>query len=221
MTSIKEAIKRFEEYEFKVRTAEAALRAKQTGGEPEPVEPVKASEEKKVLLIGIYPHIQKMDKDLAQLKECEHLGLSTNNIEKIGAGLKELKKLKILSLGRNCIRKLEQLDIPGLEQLWISYNKIDKLTGLDKLKNLRTLYMSNNLIASWSEIDRLANQCPELTDVVFKNNPFEAVPPPGLQNVKEEFSPFRIGLLQRLPKLIRINGQPVRGAEREEADRLR
>jgi len=44
--------------------------------------------------------------------------------------------LKILSLGRNNIKKLENLDGIGqsLEQLWISYNPIDKLNGVDKLK---------------------------------------------------------------------------------------
>ncbi len=52
-----------------------------------------------------------------------HLALSTNGIDRI-AGLAGLKKLKILSLGRNIIRKIEKLDdvADSLEQLWISYN---------------------------------------------------------------------------------------------------
>ncbi|EPY31106.1 dynein light chain 1, axonemal [Angomonas deanei] len=127
-TTVKEAISRFEEAEWKRRAASLAPE------EQEALPPIVAAQEKKVLLIGMLPPIVKMDKEIALLKECEHLGLSTNAIEKIGPGLKELKKLKILSLARNNIRKLEQLDLPLLEQLWISYNKIDKLTGLDKLK---------------------------------------------------------------------------------------
>ena len=71
--------------------------------------PVVASQEKYVKLLGMLPPITKMDKEITTLTACEHLGLSTNAIEKIGPGLKELKNLKILSLGRNAIRKLEQL----------------------------------------------------------------------------------------------------------------
>ncbi|KAG8347299.1 putative Leucine rich repeat Leucine Rich repeats (2 copies) [Trypanosoma vivax] len=206
-TSIKEAIARFEEAEFRRRTAELSDEAKAEAPR------VVASEEPRVLLIGMLPPIVKMDKDVATLTNCEHLALSTNAIEKIGPGLKELKKLKILSLGRNAIRKIEQLDIPQLEQLWLSYNKIDKLTGLDKLKNLKVLYMSNNLISSWTEIDRLANQCPELVEVLFINNP--------IYNNAPSQQEYRYMVLQRLPRLTKLDGMPVDPEEKEEADRRR
>ncbi len=54
--------------------------------------------------------------------------MSTNNIEKI-SNLAGLTQLEVLSLGRNCIRKLEGLEpVAGtLKQLWISYNSIEKL----------------------------------------------------------------------------------------------
>lgn len=206
-TTVKEAIARFEESEYRRRLAQVPEE------EQEHVPHVVAAQESKVLLIGMLPPIVKMDKEISTLKECEHLGLSTNAIEKIGPGLKELKNLKVLSLGRNNIRKLEQLDLPQLEQLWVSYNKIDKLTGLDKLKNLKVLYMSNNLINSWTEIDRLANQCPELTDVLFINNP--------LCNSAASNQEYRYMMLQRLPKLTRLDGVPVDPDEKEEADRRR
>ncbi|EPY34235.1 dynein light chain 1, axonemal [Strigomonas culicis] len=206
-TSIKEAISRFEEGEWLRRVAGVPEE------ERENVPKVVAANEEKVLLIGMLPPITKMDKEITTLKECTHLGLSTNAIEKIGPGLKELKKLKILSLGRNNIRKLEQLDIPQLEQLWISYNKIDKLTGLDKLKSLKILYASNNLISSWMEIDRLANQCPDLVDVLFINNP--------ISNNATSNQEYRYMMLQRLPKLIRLDGVPVGPEEKEEADKRR
>lgn len=205
-TSIKESIARFEQGEF--------LRRHGNVPEAERAELPKivAAEEEKVLLIGMLPPIVKMDKEITTLKNCVHLGLSTNAIEKIGPGLKELKRLKILSLGRNSIRKIEQLDIPHLEQLWISYNKIDKLTGLDKLKSLKVLYMSNNLINSWTEIDRLANQCPELVDVIFLHNPI-------CTSVNSQ--DYRYMMLQRLTKLTRLDGVPVEPEEKEEADRRR
>ncbi|CAJ1008920.1 putative Leucine rich repeat/Leucine Rich repeat (2 copies)/Leucine-rich repeat [Leishmania naiffi] len=206
-TSIKEAILRFEESEYRRRLAGVPEAAQES------VPRVVAAQEAKVLLIGMLPPIAKMDKEISTLKECVHLGLSTNAIEKIGPGLKELKNLKVLSLGRNSIRKLEQLDLPQLEQLWASYNKIDKLTGLDKLKGLRVLYLSNNLINSWTEIDRLANQCPELVDVLFLNNP--------ICNSAASNQEYRYMMLQRLPKLTRLDGVPVDPEEKEEADRRR
>lgn len=206
-TTIKEAIQRFEQGEYNRRAAML------TDAQKEELPKVVASEEARVLLIGMLPPIVKMDKEITTLKACEHLGLSTNAIEKIGPGLKDLKNLKTLSLSRNNIRKIEQLDIPGLEQLWISYNKIDKLTGLDKLKNLKVLYMSNNLINSWSEIDRLGNQCPELVDVLFLNNP--------IHSSAADPQEYRYKMLQRLPKLTRLDGVPVDPDEKEEAERRR
>jgi hypothetical protein len=43
--------------------------------------------------------------------------------------------LEVLSIGRNQIKKLEGLDdVAGtLRELWISYNLIDKLNGLEKV----------------------------------------------------------------------------------------
>jgi dynein light chain 1 len=208
----KEAIAIFEKQEHERRSKKEANDAAAEGRDPREVPPVIASQEKYVKLFGMLPPIIKMDKEIGTLTACEHLGLSTNAIEKIGPGLKDLKNLKILSLGRNAIRKLEQLEVPQLEQLWISYNKIDKLSGLDKLKNLKILYMSNNAIATWAEIDRLANQCPELTDVLFIGNPIHSNTPEA---------DYRIMMIQRLPKLTRLDGVPVDEEEKIEAERRR
>lgn len=211
-TTIKEAIQRFEKEEFDRRMKEETEKAEGEGREKKEIPPVVASQEKYVKLLGMLPPITKMDKEITTLTSAEHLALSTNAIEKIGPGLKELKNLKILSLGRNAIRKLEQLEVPQLEQLWISYNKIDKLSGLDKLKNLKVLYMSNNQVAAWSEIDRLANQCPDLQDVLFIGNPI-------YNNSSEK--DYRLMMLQRLPKLVKLDGVPVDPDEKDEAEQRR
>lgn len=42
-----------------------------------------------------------------------------------------------------------------LEELWVSYNLIEKLKGINVLRNLRVLYMSNNLVKEWSEFNKL------------------------------------------------------------------
>ena len=52
------------------------------------------------------------------------------------------------------IEKLEDVS-STLEQLWLSYNQISSLDGLSACTQLTTLYMSNNLIKSWVEIDKL------------------------------------------------------------------
>ena len=65
--------------------------------------------------------IAKLDsKTLATLKCCEKLSLSTNMIDKM-INLPGMTELKILSLGRNNLKKIEKLeDVAGtLEQLWL------------------------------------------------------------------------------------------------------
>ena len=68
-----------------------------------------AAEAKEVKLFAQIPFIERMDDSLNSLENCEHLALSTNDIEKI-IPLPKLKNLKILSLARNRIRKIQNLD---------------------------------------------------------------------------------------------------------------
>jgi dynein light chain 1 len=205
-TSIKDAIKQWETEEFERRRKEAEKRGETYA------DPVRASEEEVVCLIGVMPPITRMDKELLSLKNVRHLALSTNAIDKIAPGLRELEHLEVLSLGRNQIKKLENLDLPNLRELWISYNKIDKLSGLDKLKRLSVLYITNNAIASWTEVERNLTMLPELVDLCFVNNPLER----GLD--KHE---YRIGMLMRLPGLGKLDGRAFEPEEREEAERAK
>ena len=64
-----------------------------------------------------------MDDSLNSLVDCQRLSLASNQIERI-ISLPKLKNLKVLSLGRNNIKRLQGLDEIGknLEELWISYN---------------------------------------------------------------------------------------------------
>lgn len=91
-----------------------------------------------------------------------HLALSTNLIDKISNlhGLcillihLLLACLKILSLGRNAIKKIEGLDAVAdtLEELWLSYNQIERLNGVECCKKLKVLYASNNKIKAWDGV---------------------------------------------------------------------
>jgi len=57
-----------------------------------------------------------------------------------------------------------------LEELWISYNQVEKLDGLSALAKLTTLYVGNNKIKSWDEVSKLS-QLPELKNVLLLGNP--------------------------------------------------
>lgn len=61
---------------------------------------------------------------------CRHLALSTNNIEKISS-LSGMDNLRILSMGRNLLKKIENVEVVAdtLEELWLSYNQIEKLVS--------------------------------------------------------------------------------------------
>jgi dynein light chain 1 len=124
-----------------------------------------------VELWGQCPPIEKMDGSLKALTACSYLSLSTNNIDKVG-GLAGLSALRVLSLGRNCIKKLEGVEVAGegLEELWISYNAVERLAGVEQLPALRVLYASNNRIKSWEEVERLGS-LHHLEELLLVGNP--------------------------------------------------
>ena len=166
------------------------------------------SQAKKVLLICQIPSIKKMDNSLNSLISCEHLGLSTNCIDRIGA-LPNLKKLKILSLGRNNIRRFEKLDDlkDTLEQLWISYNSIDKLDGLKNLKQLKVLFMSNNHIKNFDELLKL-QECDLLEELLLLGNPIYD---------DLDVTSRRAEVIRRLPKLKKLDNVLISELERDAA----
>mmetsp|Transcript_24866 Transcript_24866/g.34274 ORF Transcript_24866/g.34274 Transcript_24866/m.34274 type:complete len:198 (-) Transcript_24866:56-649(-) len=192
----------------KPTTVKEAIKAFET------VKMLKATEAEKVELWGQIPPIEKMDATLSTLKACKHLSLSTNNIEKISS-LSGMDNLTILSLGRNLIKKIENLDgvADTLEELWISYNLIDKLTNIEKLTKLRTLYMSNNKISAWGEIEKL-QALESLEEVLFVGNPIYESCGSDQTKLKSE---WRIEVLKKLPNLKKIDGVPVDVEEKDAA----
>ncbi|CAB0032385.1 unnamed protein product [Trichogramma brassicae] len=166
-----------------------------------------ASSAQEVSLNFQWPPIERMDNSLAALSSCEKLSLSTNMIEKI-SGIGSLKRLKILSIGRNQIKGFSGLEALGetLEQLWISYNAIEKMKGVGALKNLRVLYMSNNLVKEWNELNRL-QELPNLQDLLFVGNPVTE----GLETEQ-----WRLEVARRLPNLEKLDGEPLLRGSMEE-----
>lgn len=162
-------------------------------------------------LSGHYPPIQVMDGILKDCSCCEKLSLSTNNIDRI-QNLSETMPLKILSLGRNAIRKLDGIQpVAGtLEQLWISYNAIERLEGVECLQKLNVLYMSNNKISEWQEIDRLSS-LPHLSDVLFIGNPLYKK-----YQKKNNLAEYTQEMMKRLPHLKKLDGTILQAAQDED-----
>ena len=98
----------------------------------------KAADSKEIKLVGVSPPIEKMEGPFHLLVNLEKLSLSTNMIQNI-QNLQSFKSLKILSLGRNVLKSLQGVEAASetLEQLWISYNQIDKLKPLRNLLKLK------------------------------------------------------------------------------------
>lgn len=87
-----------------------------------------------------------------------------------------------------------------LEELWISYNLIEKLKGINVLKKLRVLYISNNLIKDWIEFARL-QELPVLENLLFTGNPLH-------ENFYDE-ALYRTECIKRLPLLKKLDGELV------------
>nr|CEL65645.1 TPA: hypothetical protein BN1204_014880 [Neospora caninum Liverpool] len=69
------------------------------------------------------------------------------------------ENLQILSLARNQIKRISGLEEIGqtLRELWLSYNQIERLDGLQPCVKLEVLYMSNNRVKGWEEVEKLVS----------------------------------------------------------------
>lgn len=91
-----------------------------------------------------------------------------------------------------------------MEELWLSYNQIEKLKGIGVMKKLRVLTMSNNNVREWVEFQRLA-EVPTLKELVFVGNPLE-------ERCSSE-GIWRTEAVKRLPGLAKLDGQQCVEAE--------
>mmetsp|Transcript_69963 Transcript_69963/g.138595 ORF Transcript_69963/g.138595 Transcript_69963/m.138595 type:complete len:199 (+) Transcript_69963:74-670(+) len=163
-----------------------------------------------VKLLCLSPPIEKMDGSLNQLVNVKHLSLSTNCIDKM-IPLPALKNIEILSLGRNIIKKITGLEeIAGtLRELWISYNAISTLDGLNACAKLTTLFISNNKIKDWTELIKLQVN-PELVNILLTGNPMYE----GLASRKQA----QPKVLEHLPRISTLDGELLTGEVGEEQE---
>ena len=91
--------------------------------------------------------------------------------------MQRLKNLKILSLARNNIKRIQNLEdvAATLEQLWLSYYQVERLDNMAPLQKLTHLYVSNNKIKNWEEVAK-CSQLADLTSVLFLGNAIYTLP---------------------------------------------
>lgn len=184
-----------------VTTAKSAFRA---------LPPEAQANLEEVNLCGHCPPIDRLDAGLgAILNTCRRLSVSTNNIDRL-AGLSGMERLEVLSLGRNCLKRLDGIEAvsPTLRELWVSYNQLEKLAGIERCTALKVLFASNNRLRDWGEVARLA-ALPLLEDLLLVGNP--------LYNEHRDagtLSEYRLQVLRRIPGLKKLDGELVRAEER-------
>ncbi|KAI4468783.1 nischarin related [Holotrichia oblita] len=110
-----------------------------------------------------------------------------------------------LSILTNCQSVLSEAIGDTLEELWVSYNFIEKVKGVGVLKKLKVLYMSNNLVKDWVEFNKL-QELPSLEDLLFVGNP--------LYDSMEEGA-WKVEAARRLPNLKKLDGETVLREETE------
>ena len=114
-----------------------------------------------------------------------------------------MKKLKILSAGRNCIKKIEKLDDVAGPSRSLAYNFIGSLDGLSNMQNLEVLYMSNNKIKDFSEMGKLKAPAQAEGRAVVGTRA------DGLEKAEQ-----RRAVLAQIPQVQKIDGEMVTGADR-------
>ncbi|KAI8820262.1 uncharacterized protein EV422DRAFT_597359 [Fimicolochytrium jonesii] len=162
---------------------------------------------------------------------CGWLTLDDNALTTLS--LPTFPSLLHLSLTRNTLERLHPLGAPKLQKLYLSHNPLGAVAGVDLddkpalqvlhlrecglgslegiggregagLDGLVYLNLRGNNLSSTAEIDRLAHMH-SLRILVLTDNPLTSHPT------------YRLEILARLPKLERLDKEPIGDDEREEA----
>ena len=106
------------------------------------------------------------------------------------------------------MRKLDGVEVAAgcLEELWVSYNCLDRLAGAERLPRLRVLLAGSNRVGAWAEVERLAGLT-GLQELLLAGNPLAT----------EAGAEWRVEVLRRLPRLLKLDGVAVEAGEREAA----
>ena len=114
-------------------------------------------------------------------------------------------------MARNQIKRIQGLDEVGqtLRELWLSYNSIEKLEGIQSCVKLTTLYISHNKIKNWDEVSKLS-QLLSLKDLLLSDNPIYG----------EDKEAAKPKVIKRVPTLEILDGRVVTEEVRSKAKEL-
>lgn len=169
------------------------------------------------------------------LLEC--LELNHNNIEEVTLNPYDLENLKTLEIRGNMLTTTNGIFFPGLTRLYLAENQIEKLEALEILVNLKILHLRSNKI---SNLDGFDSRCAKLNYLNLRNNEIAKIsefekldclpaldtliilenPVIGERDEEEEVA-YRHIILAMLPKLTRIDKDPVLYEEKREAAEFR
>lgn len=111
-----------------------------------------------------------------------------------------LDQVKTLNLWGSDLGDVSILsDLPALEIVSLSVNKISSLSAFSKMKNLRELYLRKNIISDFKEIEELKN-CKNLRTLSLIENPITEAPN------------YRNKVLEILPQLTKLDDIQVGAA---------
>ncbi|TGZ43173.1 leucine-rich repeat-containing protein 23 [Temnothorax longispinosus] len=170
-------------------------------------------------------------------KNLERLELNHNNIRTVTIDFQILVSLRTLELRGNALISTADICCPNLTRLFLAKNQIEKIEGLGELVNLKTLHLRGNRLAN---LDGFTERCRSLSYVNLRDNELLKISElrkldclPNLETLVVLGNPFlrekveereeegyRRIVLTMLPKLKRIDKNPVLDQERNEAKEL-
>ncbi|KAL6261003.1 hypothetical protein P5V15_008530 [Pogonomyrmex californicus] len=191
------------------------------------------------------PYLQELSLNQNKLRDAagihhrllERLELNHNDICTVAIDPENLPNLKTLELRGNALVNTTGICCPTLTRLFLAENQIEKIEGLDALVNLRTLHLRHNKLAN---LDGFTKRCHSLKYLNLRNNEISRISEleklsclsnletliilgnPFLkeeakeEEEKEAKQEYRYIILTILPKLKRIDKDPVLDFERNE-----
>ncbi|XP_041470917.1 tubulin-specific chaperone cofactor E-like protein [Lytechinus variegatus] len=159
---------------------------------------------------------------LTVMQRLKELHLSLNELSNVTPGDCTHGNLKLLQFNNNQVRDWQDVEklgtmFPELETLILMENPITTLGSNpgDAFPNLKVLCLSETLVDSWDELDKL-NEFPSLTEALVKGIPLLCVTGKGDKAEKQ----IRQLVVARLGKLERLNRSVITETEREQAERM-
>ncbi|ETV69971.1 hypothetical protein H257_14344 [Aphanomyces astaci] len=144
----------------------------------------------------------------AEGKSIVALKLNGNQLTSID-GLANLTALKSVELARNHIDAISlATDMPNVDHVVLSENKLTTLAGLEAFPNLASLSIDLNQLATFDVLGPLS-QFQFLTDIDLTGNSVT------------ELDSYRLDLLLLLPRIKKLDGIPVTDDERVKAIALK